>query len=183
MVSHCLGKAAYQEKQILHALLENFGGAQTILDVGCGTGYFTDWFRGLGYPLAGLDKSLKMLHQGQMVYDLDCCLGDATRLPFSSDSFDIVSLITVLEFLADPIAALREGVRVTRHGFILGVINRYSLLGIHYRHEGGPIWGSANLLTPSKLIQLLFETMDRPGKISYKTTLWVLFSEFIQLTW
>ena len=41
-------------------------------------------------------------------------LGKADRLAFDNNSFDIVALITVLEFLPDPVGALKETIRVSR---------------------------------------------------------------------
>lgn len=42
--------------------------------------------------------------------------GDATRLPFADDSFDLVLTSEVLEHVQDDVAALREMVRVIRPG-------------------------------------------------------------------
>ena len=42
--------------------------------------------------------------------------GDATDLPLATDSFDVVTCQTLLIHLADPIAAIREMVRVARPG-------------------------------------------------------------------
>ncbi|MBI3283766.1 MAG: class I SAM-dependent methyltransferase [Burkholderiales bacterium] len=45
--------------------------------------------------------------------------GDAHRLPYADDSFDVVSCQTVLMHLADPLAALKEMRRVVRPGGIV----------------------------------------------------------------
>lgn len=47
--------------------------------------------------------------------------GDATRLPFADNTFDVLASIEVLEHLRDPVAGLREYVRVTRRHLILSV--------------------------------------------------------------
>jgi ubiquinone/menaquinone biosynthesis C-methylase UbiE len=176
-------RAADQEKLLLRSLINQFGQAHTILDVGCGTGYFTNWYRQLGLQPFGLDKSLSMINHAQEHHILDCCLGDAVRLPFLPYSFDLVSLITVLEFVTDPVLALREALRVTRRGLILGVINRHSLLGIHYRLKDGPIWKAARFFTPGELIKILREIAPGLLEITYQTTLWPIFSGSSQLPW
>ena len=45
--------------------------------------------------------------------------GDATKLPFTDDSFDIVTCQTLLMHLAQPLAALREMLRILRPGGLL----------------------------------------------------------------
>lgn len=176
-------KAVDQEKQLLRSLINQFEEAYTILDVGCGTGYFTNWTRQLGLKSYGLDRSLAMIFEAQKHDALDCCLGDAVRLPFSSHSFDLVSLITVLEFVADPVFVLSEALRVSCHGLIIGVINRNSLLGIHYRLKGGPIWKNARLFTPVELMKMLRKIAPDPHKFTYQTTLWPIFPGSIRLPW
>jgi ubiquinone/menaquinone biosynthesis C-methylase UbiE len=181
---HTTGKkAADQEKRLLRSLINQFDEVHTILDVGCGTGYFTNWAHQHGIKVFGLDRSLAMLHQAQKYVALDCCLGDALSLPFSSQSFDLVSLITVLEFVDDPIFVLREGFRVTRRGLIIGAINRHSLLGISYHLKGGPIWKEARLFTTGELIKMLSEIAPVPYKLTYQTTLWPIYPGSIGLPW
>ncbi|MCK5890342.1 methyltransferase domain-containing protein [Aeromicrobium sp.] len=43
-------------------------------------------------------------------------IGDATALPFDDDTFDVVHAHQVLQHLVDPVAALREMIRVCRPG-------------------------------------------------------------------
>lgn len=47
---------------------------------------------------------------------LDVSLGEATRLPFDDDTFDLVTALDVIEHLDDDVAALREIRRVLRPG-------------------------------------------------------------------
>jgi len=176
-------KAARQEKHLLQSFLHEVKGAKTLLDIGCGTGYFTNWFHDLGLQAFGLDRSPAMLQQVQRHKTAGLCLGDATRLPFASNSFDLLSFITVLEFLPNPWIALSEGLRVARRGLLLGVINRHSLLGLKYRVKDGPIWNAANFFTSGELIAKLKQTTGFHHKIFCKTTLWPLFSGYSKLPW
>jgi ubiquinone/menaquinone biosynthesis C-methylase UbiE len=55
-------------------------------------------------------------------------LGDASRLPFSSSSVDVVLFVTALEFVKDVKSAVSEAVRVAKKGVVVGFLNAASLL-------------------------------------------------------
>ncbi len=175
--------AARQEKALLEALLRQADGVKTILDVGCGTGYFTGWYQQLGLSAVGLDRSRLMIQQAQQGHGVLSCLGDAQRLPFPAKAFDLVSFITTLEFLCRPGLVIKEGQRVARRGLLLGVINRHSFVGSRYRKKDGPIWGSAVLYTPAELIQMVTINVPDPHKVLYRTTLWPFVNAISRLPW
>ncbi len=120
--------ASRQEEALLHQQLQRFPGASSLLEVGCGTGHFTRWFAQQGLHVTGLDASPAMLEQACLRNGTNYLLGDAQALPFENRRFDLVALITTLEFVTDPVQALREAMRVTRQGLLLGVLNRQSLV-------------------------------------------------------
>lgn len=120
--------ASRQEEVLLHHLLQRFPGASSLLEVGCGTGHFTRWFAQQGFQVTGLDTSPAMLEQARLRNGTNYLLGDTQALPFENQLFDLVALITTLEFVTDPVQALREAMRVTRQGLLLGVLNRQSLV-------------------------------------------------------
>jgi ubiquinone/menaquinone biosynthesis C-methylase UbiE len=175
--------AARQEKKLLRALIRQSGGVKTVLDVGCGTGYFTAWYRTLGMSAVGLDRSRLMIQQAQQNHAIACILGDAHNLPFSANAFDLVSYITTLEFLGNPGSVIGEGQRVSRKALLLGVINQHSLLGWRYRQKGGPIWDSANFFTLAQLIRMINENISQPHKILYWTTIWPFGAWISKLPW
>ena len=87
-----------------------------LLDVGCGDkpyeSYFAPYIKryiGLDYP-PGLEKKPLRRLSSVDVY------GNATELPFHSETFDTILNIGVLEHVADPRLALREMHRVLRQG-------------------------------------------------------------------
>jgi ubiquinone/menaquinone biosynthesis C-methylase UbiE len=108
----------------------------TLLDVGCGTGYFTRRFSEAGLSVTGLDPNQAVLayarQQGDKVNYLQA---NALCLPFPGGSFDYVSAITSLCFVEPPEQALQEMWRVTRRGLLLGVLNKHSLLYWQKRHS------------------------------------------------
>ena len=101
----------------------------TLLDVGCGTGYFSRRFAGKGLNVTAMDSNQAAViyarRQGEGIHYLQA---DALALPFANDSFDYVSAITSLCFVEPPGQALGEMWRVTRRGLLLGLLNKYSLL-------------------------------------------------------
>ncbi|MFB6185424.1 MAG: methyltransferase domain-containing protein, partial [Halobacteriaceae archaeon] len=91
-----------------------------ILDVGCGTGFATEALIQHSSEVYGLDQSIHQLRQAQKRLDtfdfLPLILGDAERLPFPSDSFDIVWSSGSIEYWPNPIETLAELRRVTNSG-------------------------------------------------------------------
>jgi len=165
-------RAVIREQALLKRLLAKFTKARTILEPGCGTGYFTRWFRNQGLRSVGLDLSAAMLNEAKKRGDGSYLQGNALKLPFQAKSFDLVALITTLEFLPDPYLALKEGERVARQGLILGVLNIDSRLGRQYQREGGPIWETARFFTPEELKHLILKVSGENARIFWRTTLW-----------
>lgn len=176
-------QADRQEKELLESLLRVFSGAKTILELGCGTGHFTEWFQTLGFRSFGIDRSRPMIREGHKVHQISCLEGDGAKLPFASNAFDIVALITTLEFLSNPQQTLTEAQRVAQRGLLLGVINKNSLLGWNDRRKGGPIWGAATLYSPQELKAMLFETIPWAYSVKMRTTLWPICSKSSILPW
>jgi SAM-dependent methyltransferase len=120
-------RAERAERALIEQLLAHFPDARSLLDVGCGTGRFTAWLAERPVRTFGLDRSpamlvaMRRLHRG-----MPAILGDAHRLPIRTGAVDVTLLLTMLEFLEDPIVALEEAVRVSRHGMMLVVLNRWS---------------------------------------------------------
>ena len=172
------------EKALLRRLLAAFPQATTILEVGCGTGHFTRWFSGQGLQAMGLDLSWPMLAEAVRLGSPPCMQGDALALPFSTGAFDLVALVTTLEFLPEPVLALTEALRVARQGLLLGVLNRQSLLWLRSKREGGPIWGAARFFAPAELSDLVYRAATgRPTEIVWRTTLWPAWSGVLPLPW
>jgi ubiquinone/menaquinone biosynthesis C-methylase UbiE len=92
---------------------------ERILDVGCGTGIFTQEVLDCGAIVTGIDLSVPMLKKafirmGNASFTGLCA--DMSALPFPSNSFDKVFSMTAIEFVADARRAIAELDRVTRKG-------------------------------------------------------------------
>jgi SAM-dependent methyltransferase len=171
------------EKNLLGWLLVKFPHASSLLEVGCGTGHFTRWFKQQSLKTFGVDLSAAMMRKAVAWGVVPSSQADAHRLPFREQSFDLVALITTLEFLQDPLAALEDASRVAKRGIVLGVINRQGWVGRRYRRLGGPIWGNARFYTPSELIESLDEAVGQISALFWKTTLWRFWPWALPLPW
>lgn len=91
-----------------------------ILDVGCGTGFATAGLVEHSDDVHGIDQSIHQLEHAFEKFGRRGAVrfyrGDAERLPFGDDHFDIVWSSGSIEYWPDPTAALREFHRVTRPG-------------------------------------------------------------------
>ncbi len=110
---------------------------QRVLEVGCGTGVFLEWFRSQGHMVAGVEPSGECLElaRHRLGHKARLSLGFAENLPYEDNEFDTVALITTLEFVDEPHLALKEAFRVARRNVLLGTLNRFSIGGLNYRLE------------------------------------------------
>lgn len=104
----------------------------TMLDVGCGTGYFSRRFaRESGLKVTGVDIDPDMLAVAAgKAPDIALAVSDAENLPFADASFDCVVAVASLCFVADETRAVGERVCVARRRVVLGLLNRHSPLRV-----------------------------------------------------
>ena len=113
---------------------------ERVLDVGCGTGYFTRRLAAeCALDVVGVDPNRAWLDfaQARAAGREHYCAGRAEALPFSDASFERTVSVTALCFVADPNRALAEIVRVTRTRVVLGLLHRRSLLYVNKGRGGG----------------------------------------------
>ncbi|MGH9002178.1 MAG: class I SAM-dependent methyltransferase, partial [Acidimicrobiia bacterium] len=96
-----------------------------VLDAGCGTGRFASILEAEGGAVVAVDRDPGMLAVASSRLAGPCLLSDVASLPLRSRSVDVAVAVTVLEFMSDPNAALRELARVTRPGgrIVVGALN------------------------------------------------------------
>ncbi|MDP2433927.1 MAG: class I SAM-dependent methyltransferase [Pseudomonadota bacterium] len=98
---------------------------ETLLDVGCGTGWFTRKFAaGNGWNVTGLDND-----PARLAY--------ARALRFADAGIDRVVSVAALCFIDDWRQALSEMARVARRRMVVGLLNRHSLLWREKGRGGG----------------------------------------------
>ena len=90
---------------------------QLVLDLAAGTGTSSEPFAERGATVVPCDFSIGMLRVGKRARPhLPFTAGDGTRLPFADNTFDAVTISFGLRNIVDPLAGLRELLRVTRPG-------------------------------------------------------------------
>lgn len=129
-----------------------------ILDMGCGTGRFTDALARIGAKPTGLDRDPDMLAvAAARLPDGLFVQGSAERLPFATGTFDVGLAVCVCEFTSDPAHTVTELARVVRPGgrIVIGVLNPTSPWGLAHRHrfKRSP-WTTARFLPRRRLRQL-----------------------------
>ena len=95
-----------------------------ILDIGCGTGFFTGILSQLGHEVIGIDLTKEMIHLAtvfakQEKFDAQFLVMDAQNLEFKDASFDIVIARNVTWTLPDVPKAYDEWLRVLKKGGLL----------------------------------------------------------------
>ena len=124
------------ESNLLLSMLQSTPGS-TLLDVGCGTGYFSEHFANTSLDVVGLDNNINsLLFAKNKRPFITYIRGTADKLPFVENTFDYVSAVTSLCFIKDLQMALSEMWRVSKTGVILGLLNVNSLL-YHQKHSSG----------------------------------------------
>lgn len=162
------------EKAALLELLGYFPGARSVLEVGCGTGHFTRWLNAQGFAAFGLELAPDMLAEARSRGGALLLRGDAGALPFADRSFDLTALVTTLEFLERPQLALTEALRVSRQGLLLGVLNRWSALGVSRRLAGfrrQTLYATAHFYGVAELRRVLRAAAPHNGRVLWRTTL------------
>lgn len=87
------------------------------LDVGCATGYLTEYMNQKGHDVSGVDLSKNMIKKAlKRASSLDFLVADARNLPFENERFDLISAASVINITPNPPEITRELFRVCKVG-------------------------------------------------------------------
>lgn len=106
-------------RPVFEAVLERtrVGPGTRYLDDGCGSGMAAEMAAARGAEVSGIDAAEAMLSIARSrVPAGDFRQGDLEDLPFSDESFDVVTGFNSLQYARNPVAALREARRVAKRG-------------------------------------------------------------------
>lgn len=93
------------------------GAGTWLLDVGCGPGLAAQLAAKRGAHVAGLDAAEVSLEIArERTPDGDFRAGEMEDLPWSDNTFDVVTGFNAFQYAADPVNALREARRVAKPG-------------------------------------------------------------------
>ncbi len=155
------------EYSLLSQLMQANNNA-TLLDIGCGTGYFSRQFSHDGLSVTGVDPALSMIEFAiSQNGDVRYIIGDALTLPCTDNAFDYCSAITSLCFINEPQKALWEMWRVSKKGVVLGLLNRHSLL--YLQKSGRGSYAGARWDSSSDVLQWIASLKPEPSAIQFKS--------------
>lgn len=139
-----------------------------VVDLGCGTGSFTERLSRIFPQVIGMDISPKCIAYASARYPhIRFETGDLEALPYEDDSFDLVTMFGVLHhfsYLQDP---LREPFRILKKTGILftydpNINNPFFWI---YHSENSPFYSAKTMTRNEKLFtkKKLADAMDRSG--------------------
>lgn len=176
--------AAYDrfEKLAVDRLLPVPAPGATLLEAGCGTGHWSEWFAGRGYCVTGIDVSAGMtaIASAKNIPGAKFYTGDFLEHDFTG-AYDVVAAITSLEFMTNAEEAVERMRALVRPGgcLVIGVLNRRSWLGLarKLKRNPDPLYASARFFTTGELRSLLksYGTPRIAGAafaLPYRSMLW-----------
>lgn len=121
-----------QEKKSVYSVLPSPQSHPKVLEVGCGTGHWTQWLSALGYHILAIDISKNMLEIAvkKNIRNAYFMQRSAFDLPIEGKKFDCAISITALEFIPDKSQILKNMVQSVRKNgvIIIGTLNKHSIL-------------------------------------------------------
>ncbi len=111
-----------------------------VLDVGCGPGHLARLLAQRGCRVTGVDRGWRLLRiarrwAARERVTVEFRHAPADQLPFADAAFDCTLATTVLYFVADAQAVLREMVRVTRSGGTVAILDPHASMSVPAVHE------------------------------------------------
>lgn len=92
---------------------------QSLLDAGCGTGWFSQRAVERGAEVTSMDLGEGLLAQVRKKCRSTCVVGSVLDMPFADATFDVVISSEVIEHVPAPLDAVREMHRVLKPGGLL----------------------------------------------------------------
>jgi len=170
------GITEHLERRLILRLAGEVAG-RAVLDVGCGDGALTLALQRNGAArVVGCEPDPRMIARAgaraaREKAGIGYAVARAEHLPFSGESFDIVTIITVLAFVPQPQVALREIARVLKPGgrLVIGDLGKWSLWAASRRIRGrlgAAMWSAARFRSAAELRALTEAAQLRVEHIS-----------------
>jgi ubiquinone/menaquinone biosynthesis C-methylase UbiE len=146
------------QKECVNSFLEKILKGK-ILELGSGTGHWSEWLASHGFEVLGIDIADGMLNQAKNKKLSNCTFQkmSMTDLEFNDNSVENIIAITSLEFSTDLEKTFSEIKRVLRPNgnFIAAVLNADSIIG--RTKKDNPTFKNANFFTEEELVSRLSE--------------------------
>jgi len=148
------------EKKAVSGYLRQNAQGMKLLEVGCGTGHWSQFFSDCGFEVTGIDISERMIKiaQSKNIANALFQIADGHSLPFKDNSFDVTAAITTLEYAGNSELVLREMVRCTQKPsgqLLIGVLNILARLNRNRQQNPESLYARARLFSPGQLKKLL----------------------------
>jgi len=143
-------KTAKQETETrahFYSLLPNLKG-QLLLDVGCGSGHDAEYYLKHGAQVYGLDISEKEIEMAKKLSCGEFTVGNMDTLPYSSNTFDIVTSVYALQASENIQKVLLEMTRVAKPGAIIIILTKHpfrNLLESHINDGNSDYYSKRNV--------------------------------------
>ena len=137
--------------KIVSKLLEmaNFSTSDNLLDLGCGSGIFTDAFYNLGYHnIKGFDLCPELIDRAKLLNpNIDFRIADIEKLPIDDNSIDGIVYSAVLHHFPDTTKVFKEAYRVLKPGGKLVAFdpNRNNPFMWLYRDKDSPLYSNVGV--------------------------------------
>ncbi|HEY0656893.1 MAG TPA: methyltransferase domain-containing protein [Pyrinomonadaceae bacterium] len=94
---------------------------KSVLDIACGTGYGLGFLKTKAKSVTGVDIDIEAVREAKKECDekASVLIGDALRLPFADERFDVITSFETLEHLRERMMFLSELKRVLKQGGVL----------------------------------------------------------------
>lgn len=102
-------------------LFDKYGkGGGSLFDVGSATGFFLKIAKNRGYEVSGVEMSDHAAGEARKA-GIEVSSGDLMSMSILSDSFDVITMLDVLEHMTEPFTELLESKRILKQGGLLVV--------------------------------------------------------------
>lgn len=133
---HVVGKKTQEATQ--HWLEKQFKITEAVLELGCGTGHFSETIAGKAKHLTATDRSSEMIELAERrlepLKNVTIRREDCYHTSFPEGFFDGVFLGNVIHILGQPIDVLNESHRVLKHGGSIVLVDSTSY-GMKFRSK------------------------------------------------
>jgi len=148
------------EKKVISKYLPRNVQRMKLLEIGCGTGHWSQFFSEYGFEVTGIDVSERMIKiaQSKDIPNASFQMADGQSLPFGDDSFDVAAAITTLEFVDNPESVVQEMLCCTRKPagqLLIGVLNALARFNRNKQQDPESLYAKARLFSPRQLKRLL----------------------------
>lgn len=151
-------------------LVEQFNEGDVVLELGCGTGFYSEMVIGRVKQLTATDLAPEMIEQAKrnlaQFTNVEVRIEDCYNTSFKDNVFDGVLMVNLLHIVIDPLAVLMEGHRVLKDngrivivdgtGYGMSFVKKMAL-GIRFLRRYGRPCSYARNLRPEELVGMVRE--------------------------